>query len=235
MKHRALWILPSLLVSIFFLQQSGVLDISYIKIKTHELKWTLLDYSYHPKDGDIFTIGQTVSNFNYEDALIAIQPSYDQLLYHDVEEISEERDYIDFIDPIEKSLYTDDYIIQLCLDKEYIEIKDSTIFRTIGNLEILGYYELYNRNSGELLYKVDDEKWWIRDKMTFYGISSRSFIKNKIDEIWLAQVSNEASSFVEEYERPGLLALSYYYSPEYADQVGEYFEKIDQAILPKKN
>jgi len=235
MKHRVLWILPSLLVSVFLLQQSGVLDISYLKIKTHELKWTLHDYGYHPIDGDILTIGQTVSNFNYEDALIAFSPSYDQLLYQDLEEISEERDYIDFIDPIEKSLYTEDYIIQLCLYKEYIEIKDSTIFRTIGNLEILGYYELYHRNSGELLYKVDDEKWWIRDQMTFYGIASRSFIKNKIEEIWLAQVSNEASYFVEEYERPGLIALSYSSSPEYTEQVGEYFDKIDPAILPKKN
>lgn len=143
-----------------------------------------------------------MSNFYYEDALIAFDPSYHDLLSEDVALISDEREYIDYIDPIEKSLYTDQYKIQLCLDQENIQIKDSTFFRKVADLELLGYFELYNRDSGELLYKMDDEKWWIRDKMTFYGVSRRPFIQNKLTEIWLAQVSNEASSLIEEYERP---------------------------------
>ena len=215
MKHRSLLILPAFLVLVFILELSGVLHISYLQIKTHELKWTHLDYGYFPKDGDIFTIGETVSNYNYEDALIAIYPSYDQLLSHDVDEISEERDYIDYIDPVERSLYTDDYVIQLCLDKEDLEIRDSTIFRKVGEIEILGYYELYDRSSGDLVYQKGDEKWWIRDKMTFYGISRRPFIENKMDEIWLAQVSNQAASFVEEYERPDFLTMSHLLSSDF--------------------
>ncbi len=233
MKHRSLWILPSFLVLVFLLELSGVLHISYLQIKTHELKWTHLDYGYFPRDGDIFTIGETVSNYNYEDALIAINPSYDQLLSRDVDEISEERGYIDYIDPKGRSLYTDDYVIQLCLDKEGLEIRDSTMFRKVGEIEILGYYELYDRSTGDLVYQNGNEKWWIRDKMTFYGFSRRSFIKNKMDEIWLAQVSNQAASFVDEYERPGFITMSHNL-PSFEIPTDEDFDKIEQAILPEK-
>ena len=222
MRSKLLWILPTLLLLGLVLESLGILHVSYLHIKTHELKWTELDYGYHPKEGDIFTLRETVSNYNYEDALLAFSPSYQQLLTDDLKKITKERSYLHYIDPSERTLLTDNYKIQLCLEKEKLEIKDSTLFRKVVNLELVGYFEVYNRTSGDLVYKDDDEKWWIRDKMTLYGISRPSFIKNKIDEIWLSQVSNESSSLIEEMERPyryqkelnAMVSLRYLYSTE---------------------
>ena len=227
MKRYALWILPCLLAVTFLLEISGILHISYLHIKSHDLKWTLLDYGYYDSQGKVYTIGETVHNFNYEDALIAVTPSYDKLLAQDVALISEEREYIDYIDPLEKSLYSDKYRIQLCLDYERVEIKDTTIFRKIADLEILGYYELYNRHSGELIHNRDHKKWWIRDKVSFYGVSRRSFIENKLAEMWLAQVSNETPSIMEEMERVYLPINDAGHMFELADWASQIKFKLD--------
>jgi|GEM_PF-3459279 len=205
MTRYAYYILPLLLASIILLEHIGVLHIGYLYIKSHELKWTNLDYNYYPRNGDIFTAGESVSNNNYEDAILAFQPDYKVRLQKDLLEIAQNRDHIDSINGSELSFYSDKYMVKACLDKRDISINDSTIFKKLVNVEILGQYQLYDAEGCELLYHKEGEKFWIRDKIIIRGFAREEFINNKINEIWLAQMSNNAHHIVSQFEQP------YYY------------------------
>ncbi len=194
------FLLPFLIVSGIILEQAGILHIGYLYIKSHELKWTDLDINYFPREGDIFTAGEQVSNNNYEDAVIAINPSYELMLEQDLKEIADNRTHIDFIDKNSLSFYSGAYQIKACLDKKKVEIRDSTFFKKVVWVEILGNYELYDKDGSDLLYEREDRKFWIRDQIVLHGLSRMSFIENKIKEIWLAQMSNKAHEIIEHFE-----------------------------------
>ena len=70
------------------------------------------------------------------------------------------------------------------------------------DIEILGNYELYDIEKGDILYERSNRKFWIRDQIVIKGSAKNRFISNKINEIWLAQLSNHAHKVVEEYEGP---------------------------------
>lgn len=199
------YIFPILIITTLYLESSGVLHIGYLYIKSHELRWTNLDYNYYPRDGDIFTAGESVSHNNYEDAVIAIHPDYEAMLQRDLDEISRLRDHIDSIDRQQMSFYSGDYMVKVCLDKKDISIKDSTLFKKLVNIEILGQYELYDKDGCELLFQQAGRKFLIRDKLILRGISRKKFIINKIEEIWLAQMSNNAHQIISYFEEPYIL------------------------------
>ena len=199
------YLLPFILLTIVFFEYSGLLHISYIHIKSHELKWTDLSLNYFPREGDLFTSGEVVTQNNYEDAVFAFSPDYNRLLEKDLAEIAQNRNYIDRIDKEELAFYSGPYRIQACLDKKDIEIKDSTLFRKIVDVEILGNYELYDVENGRVLYEQKHSKFWIRDQIVIRGRSRKPFIRNKVNEIWLAQISNNAQKIVEQYEQPALV------------------------------
>ena len=196
------YILPALLVILMAAEHFGVLHVGYLYIKSHELRWTNLDYNYHPRQGDVFTAGESVYHNNYEDAVLAINPDYTVLLQKDLDEIAENRDHIDSIDRQQVSFFSGDYMVKVCLDKKDISIKDSTFFKKLVNVEILGQYELYDKDGCELLFQQEGKKFWIRDKIIMRGLSRRNFIFNKIEEIWLAQMSNNAHQIITYFERP---------------------------------
>lgn len=197
-----LYILPLLVLGTLVLEHTGLLHISYLYIKSHELKWTNLDYTYYYKQGDVFTAGESVSNNNYEDALLAFSPDYDELLDQDLKEIAANRPHIDSIDGINLSFYSGSYLVKACLDQKDISINDSTLFKKIVDVEIIGDYELYDSDGNELLFQREGQKFWIRDKIIFRGLSRRKFIENKINEIWLAQISNNAHQIINYFENP---------------------------------
>ena len=197
-----LLLLPLFLLSAFILEQADILHVGYLYIKSHELRWTNLDYNYYPREGDIFTAGESVSQNNYEDAILAINPNYDRLLQKDLDEIAANRKHIDSIDRVDLSFYSENYIVKVALDKKEITIKDSTLFKKLVDVEIVGKYELYNANGCNLLFQNSGRKFWIRDKIIMRGRSSRKFIINKIEEIWLAQMSNNAHHIINIFEQP---------------------------------
>ncbi len=194
--------LPVLIVSTTIFEQAGILDIGYLYIKSHELRWTMLDYNYFPKEGDIFMAGESLSQNNYEDAILAFRPDYNRLLQKDLDEIAANRKHIDSIDRTDLSFYSGNYIVKVDLDKKDITIKDSTLFKKLVSIEIVGKYELYDARGCNLLFKNSGRKFWIRDKIIMRGRSKEDFIINKIDEIWLAQTSNHAHQIINLYEQP---------------------------------
>lgn len=196
------YLLPFIVITALILEYSGILHIAYIHIRSHELKWTELALNYHPKEGDLFTAGEIVSQNNYEDALLAINPDYNQMLQEDLNEIAQNRERIDYIDHEDLSFYSGPYKIKACLDQKMIQIKDTTLFRKIIEIEILGNLELYSLSDGNILYTQSHRKFWIRDQITIRGRSRQAFILNKVDEIWLAQMSNNAHKIVDEFEQP---------------------------------
>lgn len=202
MKKYLHYILPILIVTCLTLEHLNILHVGYLYIKSHELKWTDLDYGYHPKEGDIFTAGESVSQNNYEDGLIALQPDYKKLLDEDLKEISDYREHIDLIDGEDLTFFSDEYMIKACIDQKDISINDSTLFKKLVNVEIVGGYELYDKESSELLYQKENEKFWIRNQIIMQGYARRPFIENKIYEIVLAQMSNNAHEFIQGYEIP---------------------------------
>lgn len=201
-KNARYFVLPAILLTMFILEQTGVLHISYIYIKSHELKWTDLSYTYFPKDGDIFTAGETVSQNNYEDALLAIQPNYDLLLEKDLQDIARNRPNIDSIDGINLGFYSQGYLVKADIEKKDISITDSTLFKKLVDIEIVGQYKLYDANGCELLYQREGQKFWIRNKIIINGRSRRQFVENKMNEITIAQMSNNAHQIIEFFERP---------------------------------
>ena len=184
------------------LEHHGIVHIGYLYIKSHELRWTNLDYNYHPGENDIFTAGESLTRNNYEDALLSIRPDYHDLLQKDLDEIAQNRDYIDSIDRQQMTFYSGDYMVKVCLDKKDVSIKDSTFFKKLVDVEILGHYELYDKEGCDLLYQRQGRKFWIRDKIIMRGRSREAFITNKIEEIWLAQMSNNAHQIISYFERP---------------------------------
>ncbi len=202
MKKYLHYILPLLIVGCVTLEHFGILHIGYLYIKSHELKWTDLDYNYHPREGDIFTTGESVSNNNYEDGLIAFLPNYRDLLDQDLKKISDNRKQIDLINSQELTFFSDEYMIKACIDQKDISINDSTLFKKLVNVEIVGGYELYDKDGCELLYHKENEKFWIRDQIIMRGYARQPFVDNKIDEIVLAQMSNNAHLIIPQFETP---------------------------------
>ncbi len=204
MKKYLHYVLPILIVTCVTLEHLNILHVGYLYIKSHELKWTDLDYDYHPRADDIFTTGESVSQNNYEDGLIAFQPDYTRLLDRDLKKISDYRENIDFIDSENLTFFSDQYMIKTCIDQKNVSINDSTLFKKLVNVEIVGGYELYDKESSELLYQKQNEKFWIRNQIIMRGYARRPFIENKINEIVLAQMSNNAPEVIERYELPDL-------------------------------
>ncbi len=205
MKRYAYYILPALITLGVVLEHFGVLHIGYLSITSHELKWTDLDYNYHPKEGDIFTTGELITYNNYEDGVLAFNPDYPKLLEKDVQKISDNRDRIDSIDGAEIAFYIAPFKVKVCIDEEDISINDSMLFKKIVNLEILGHYELYDTSGCDKLYERQGIKFWIRDKIVLKGLSRRTFVENKIKEIYIAQMSNKAHRIVDHFERPYII------------------------------
>ena len=202
LRNYKFYILPLVFLSVLILEQSGILHIGYLYIKSHELRWTNLDYNYFPERDDIFTAGESITRNNYEDAILDINPDYGQLLQKDLDEIARNRKHIDSIDRQHLSFYSGNYLVKVCLDKKDISINDSTLFKKLVDVEIVGQYELYDKEGCDLLYQRKGRKFWIRDKIIMRGRSRRAFIINKIEEIWLAQMSNNAHQIISYFERP---------------------------------
>ena len=194
------YILPSILLVAFVLSQLNVLHISILKIKSHELKVTNLSYNWIP--GEVYSGGETVSRNNYESAHIGILPDYKKDLQDDLDLIAANRDRIDYIDLDEHLFYSDQYQVKLCLDHKRLSTVDSALFKRIAYLDILGQFELWDAEGTKLLKSNPDRKWWIRDSIIFKGIASKEFYENKLNEIWLAQLSERVTHFVENYDVP---------------------------------
>jgi len=199
LKYR-LYILPSLALLSLILIKFDILHISYLHIKSHELKLTNLDYAFIP--GEVYYAGETVSSNNYEDANISINPNYHNLLQEDLTYIADERSEIDGIVGEDLSFYSGPYKIKLCLDHKKVSFLDSSLFKKTIYLDIVGQYELWDREGCDRLYVREDRKFWVRDSIIVTGVAKKSFIDNKIDEIWLAQLSTNAFDMISQFESP---------------------------------
>ncbi len=229
MKFRLL-ILPILLLAAFFLDRADILHISYLHIKSHELKLTNLDYAFIP--GEVYFAGETVSSNNYEDANISINPNYSTLLQKDLQLIVDERSEIDGIEAIGLSLYSGLYQIKLCLDHKKVNVLDSSLFKKTIYLDIVGQYELWDREGCDRLYVREDQKFWVRDSIIIQGVARREFINNKIDEIWLAQLSNHAHDMVSRFESPYKWDQFYINIGQYMRYVsGKFFLPVERETL----
>ena len=233
MKKYLHYILPILIVTGVTLEQLDILHVSYLYIKSHELKWTDLDYGYHNQEEDVYTTGESVSQNNYEDGLIALQPDYKQLLDRDLKEISDNRDQIDLIDSEELTFFSDEYMIKACIDQKDISINDSTLFKKLVNVEIVGGYELYDKEGSELLYHKENEKFWIRNQIVMRGYARRPFIDNKIEEIVLAQMSNNAHLIIPQYETPYMFSEHLQAIDAYKTLQGPFFTSRDTIKINK--
>ncbi|MFT6809397.1 MAG: hypothetical protein ACJA01_002634 [Saprospiraceae bacterium] len=182
------------------MERADILHFSYLHIKSHELKLTNLDYAFIP--GEVYYAGETVSSNNYEDAHIALNPNYAELLQKDLQLIVDKRSEIDSIEAIGLSLYSGRYQIKLCLDHKKVNVLDSSLFKKTIYLDIVGQYELWDREGCDRLYVREDQKFWVRDSIIIKGRARREFINNKIDEIWLAQLSTHAQDMVTRFESP---------------------------------
>lgn len=202
MRAKIYYLLPILMVTVFSLCHLNVLHISYLHIKSHELKFTELSYSWFPKGDDIFTAGESVTNNNYEDGIIAFQPDYEALLQSDLDEIALYRNGIDRIDYNNLSYYSGPYRVQLCLDHKRVKYVDTTLFRMFAKVDILGQLEVYDESTAELVHFEADRKFWIRDSIIFRGWARRELINNKVNEIWMAQASDHVADVVERADHP---------------------------------
>lgn len=194
------YLLPLLLVSAFILDKADILHISYLHIKSYELKLTNLDFAYIP--GEVYFAGETVSANNYEDANIAFRPDYDKLLKRDLKEITDNRTLIDRIDSKSLEFYSGPYQIKLCLDHKKVNVLDSSLFKKTIYLDIVGQYELWDKDGSERLFTRPDQKFWIRDSIIVKGRARREFVDNKIDEIWLAQLTEHSTEIINYFEAP---------------------------------
>jgi len=221
------------------LEHVGFLHVAYLHIKSHELKWIDLDYSYQSMTGDVYTSPKAGYNNNYEDGIIAINPDYKALLDCDLKKISDYRDHIDEINGEQLTFETDEYIVKACIDQKNISINDSTLFKKLIDIEIVGGYELYDKEECDLLFAIEHEKFWIRDKIIMKGVARRPFINNKINEIIIAQISNSAHRIIPRFEHPYKLReqrrvlqahVDLYLSKKYNHKnITDYSIKIDQS------
>ncbi|MEL6123229.1 MAG: hypothetical protein AAFR14_05865, partial [Bacteroidota bacterium] len=186
MRTFRLSLLPILLVISAVLIGTGVLDIGYLYIKSYEMKWTDYSTNWHPRENDYFTAGEYVTNhLNYEDGVFGFLPDYHKLLKEDLRSVSDGRPDVDDIDPVELTIATGDYRVQLCLQEKKITFYDSTLFKKVVHLDIMGSYELYDEDMCELLYIKEGRTFRIRDSLVMRGYADPRLIHNKIDEIWL--------------------------------------------------
>lgn len=142
MRRIKLYFLPIALLTTILLQQMDIFHIGYIHINSHELKWTNLDYLFLADKGEAYPAGESVTNNNYEDAVIGFKPDYAELHQRDLDEIARYREYLDSIDRQSMSFFTPKYTIKTCLFKNDIEIIDTTLFNKMVNAELLGQFEL---------------------------------------------------------------------------------------------
>ena len=222
------FILPALLIIALILERTNILHISYLHIKSHELKLTTLDFHFIP--GEVYYAGETVSSNNYEDANISITPDYQKLLEEDLLTIAQERSQIDIIDGNNLSFYSGPYQIKLCLDHKKVNLLDSSFFRKTVYLDIIGQYELWDKEGCDLLYVKNDQKFWVRDSIIVQGLARRAFLDNKITEIWLGQLSTHehVQELISGFEAP-------YRWDEYYINLGQHLRYISgRYFIPVK-
>lgn len=206
------------------------MHISYLHIKSHELKLTNLDYAFIP--GEVYYAGETVSSNNYEDANISFNPDYALLLQEDLQLIADARSEIDGIGGNELSFYSGPYQIKLCLDHKKVNVLDSSLFRKTIYLDIIGQYELWDREGMDRLYVRDNQKFWVRDSIIVQGVARNEFISNKIDEIWLAQLTTNAFDMISRFESSNKWDEFYTNLGQHLRYIsGRYFGPIDKETL----
>ncbi len=200
LKYR-LYLLPLLILLGVAFGQAGLLHISMLHIKSHELKLTNLDYNFLP--GDVFHAGEVVSRNNYEDANISWNPDFKQMLNADLRDIARQTEDIDEIRlGNEISFYSGSYQIKLCLDHKKMSVLDSSMLTKTIYLDIVGQYELWDRDTCDRLLVQEGRKFWIRDSIIVKGLAHPKFINNKVNEIWLAQLTENALRIVRSFESP---------------------------------
>ena len=202
MSRIKLYFLPIALLTTIVLQQMDLFHVGYIYINSHELKWTNLDYLFLADKGEVYPAGESVTNNNYEDAVIGFKPDFNALHQDDLNDIASSREFIDSIDRQSMSFFSGNYAVRTNLTQNDVNIIDTILFKKMVNVEVLGQFELYDINDCDKLLFIDEgQKFWIRDKIMITGFAPEELIKNKIDEIVIAQMSNYLESFISKYER----------------------------------
>ncbi len=195
-------LLPVFLIALFLANKSGVIDISFLTIQGYELKETILNYGWHYRYGDPFTSGETIQNRHYEDASFTLRPRYDHMLKKDLSDLVARTEAVQLIDHETRTMVTDKYGIQICLDHKIFTSKDSSLFKKIVNMDILYQLELYDKEWCDLIYSSSSSKYWIRNELIVTGYTSPGFLTNKLDELMYSQVSSRVKGFIERYENP---------------------------------
>lgn len=177
----------------------GYIDISIYNIRVVDRKITSQNYNWR---NGTYEWDEVRRNLNWEDGLISYRPDYNAQLGKDLGLIADQVEHIKRIDWDEQQFYTNDYIVKLCIEHKSISIKDTTLAKKIIDTHMSAYFELYDNEGCELLFKQKDRRYIFRDKIVMEGIGSNSFLINKAEELLATEVCETLPEFIWRYEGP---------------------------------
>jgi hypothetical protein len=175
----------------------GLVSIHLTNIKAYDRKVTIQSYNYH---GGTYEWDQVKANVLWEDGAFILNDHYDQRLDRDLNYLVDSYDTAVSIDEEESVIKTPDYLLKVCFEDFDYSLNDTTLTKTLGASRTSGYLELYDKSGDTLLYKHQDRRFIITNRMTITGMASEPYIANKMKELVYTEVLEMAPDFIYRYE-----------------------------------
>ncbi len=177
----------------------GFVSVHLTNIKAYDRKVTIQSYNYH---GGTYEWDHVKANVLWEDGAFILNESYDQQLDKDLTYLVDSYETALSINDEESIIRTPDYLLKVCFEDFNYHLRDTTLTKMLGASSASGYLELYDKSGDTLLYKHQDRRFIITNKMTITGMASEPYVTNKMKELIYTEVLEMAPDFIYRFEGP---------------------------------